>query len=103
MFLRITYAILTKYYCNSLKQHQADQHFLNIDAVYTFSELVTDLVNDVLPFDQPKTLKQVGYSLGVLSLPLPPVLQVPVDGVLVVLFWNRNKVLSSLNFVQIFV
>lgn len=77
--------------------------FFNINAVFTLSELVTDLINDVLPFDQPKTLKQVGYSLGVLSLPLPPVLQVPVNGVLVVLFWNRNKVPSSLNFVEIFI
>lgn len=77
--------------------------FFNINAVFTLSELVTDLINDVLPFDQPKTLKQVGYSLGVLSLPLPPVLQVPVNGVLVVLFWNRNKVTSSLNFVEIFI
>lgn len=75
--------------------------FFNINAVFTLSELVTDLINDVLPFDQPKTLKQVGYSLGVLSLPLPPVLQVPVNGVLVVLFWN--KVPSSLNFVEIFI
>lgn len=77
--------------------------FFNINAVFTLSELVTDLINDVLPFDQPETLKQVGYSLGVLSLPLPPVLQVPVNGVLVVLFWNRNKVPSSLNFVEIFI